>query len=60
MFLKSCELEGINRVEDDNGAVQEGAFMHQRTVKNGERCSAAKAFLTPNIERPNLTVITHA
>jgi len=60
MFLKSCALEGINRVEDYNGAEQEGAFMYQRTVKNGERCSAAKAFLTPNLDRPNLTVITHA
>lgn len=34
--------------------------MYQRTVVNGERCSAAKAYLTPNISRPNLTVITGA
>ncbi len=34
--------------------------MYQRTIKNGERCSAAKAYLTPNLDRPNLTVITHA
>lgn len=60
MFLKSCQLAGFNRIEDYNGAEQEGSFMYQRTVKNGERCSAAKAFLTPHLERPNLTVITHA
>ena len=48
------------RQDDYNGVEQEGCFMYQRTVKNGERCSAAKAFLTPNLSRPNLTVITHA
>jgi choline dehydrogenase-like flavoprotein len=30
--------------------------MYQVTQKNGERCSAAKAFLTPNLKRPNLQV----
>jgi choline dehydrogenase len=30
------------------------------THKNGERCSAAKAFLTPNLSRPNLKVVTDA
>jgi choline dehydrogenase len=60
MFLESCEQQGIKTVEDYNGAEQEGAFMFQRTVKNGERCSAAKAFITPNMNRPNLTVITKA
>ena len=40
--------------------MQEGAFQYQVTHKNGERCSAAKAFLTPNLSRPNLKVITHA
>jgi choline dehydrogenase-like flavoprotein len=29
-------------------------------VKDGERCSAAKAFITPNRHRPNLTVVTGA
>lgn len=60
LFLTSCEQQSIKAAKDYNGAEQEGAFMYQRTVKNGERCSAAKAFLTPNLNRPNLTVITHA
>ncbi len=60
MFLDSCEQHGIKAIEDYNGAEQEGSFMYQRTVKGGERCSAAKAYLTPNMSRPNLTVITHA
>ena len=35
-------------------------FLYQVTHKNGERCSAAKAYLTPNLSRPNLKVLTHA
>jgi len=60
MFINSCQQHGIPPNPDYNGAKQSGAFMYQRTVKNGERCSAAKAFLTPNIQRKNLTIITHA
>ena len=30
------------------------------THRNGERCSAAKAYLTPNLGRSNLQVVTHA
>jgi len=60
MFLESCEQNGLKTIEDYNGAEQEGSFMYQRTVRDGERCSAAKAFLTPIMDRPNLTVITHA
>lgn len=60
MFLESCSQHGIERNDDYNGKNQVGSFMYQRTVKNGERCSAAKAFLTPIINRPNLTVVTHA
>ena len=60
MFIQSCAQHGIKRNDDYNGAEQKGAFMYQRTIKNGERCSAAKAYLTPNMDRPNLTVITHA
>lgn len=59
-FLRSCEAEGFERIEDYNGPEPEGAFIYQRTVYKGERWSAAKAYLTPNLERPNLTVITNA
>ncbi|OUS24281.1 glucose-methanol-choline oxidoreductase [Gammaproteobacteria bacterium 45_16_T64] len=60
VFIDSCIKNGIPLNPDYNGATQEGSFMYQRTVVNGERCSAAKAYLTPNISRPNLTVITGA
>ncbi|WP_310644611.1 GMC family oxidoreductase N-terminal domain-containing protein [Limnohabitans sp.] len=60
MFLESAHLCGIPAVHDYNGATQFGAFMYQVTQKNGERCSAAKGYLTPNLNRSNLTVMTGA
>jgi choline dehydrogenase-like flavoprotein len=60
LFLQAAALNGIALNPDYNSAVQEGAFQYQVTHKNGERCSAAKAFLTPNLARSNLKVITHA
>jgi len=33
---------------------------YQVTHKNGERCSTAKAYLTPNMHRPNLQLFTGA
>jgi choline dehydrogenase len=59
-FLEAAALNGLSLNRDYNGEEQEGAFLYQVTHKNGERCSAAKAYLTPNLSRPNLTVITRA
>jgi choline dehydrogenase len=58
--LDACEQAGIPRVKDVNGAEQEGASYYQLTVKNGQRCSAAVAYLHPVMNRPNLTVATNA
>ena len=44
--------------EDFNGESQEGIGYYQTTQKNGKRCSAAKAYLVPVLERDNLTVLT--
>ncbi len=60
MFLDAAVLNGIPVNPDYNGAEQEGSFLYQVTHKNGERCSAAKGYLTPNLARPNLKVVTHA
>lgn len=60
MFLQAAAQNGIPETPDYNGAEQDGAFMYQVTQKNGERCSAAKGYLTPNLKRPNLHVKTHA
>ena len=59
-FLAAAALNGIPNIKDYNGAEQFGSFMYQVTHKNGERCSAAKGYITPNLSRPNLTVRTHA
>ncbi len=57
-FIKACEEQGIAPTTDCNGAEQDGALEYQVTHVNGERCSAAKAYLTPNLSRPNLEVMT--
>ncbi|WP_435276197.1 GMC family oxidoreductase [Psychrobium sp. nBUS_13] len=58
LFLEGCVEQGIAINQDINGKEQEGARLSQVTQHNGERCSAAKAYLTPNLTRPNLTVLT--
>lgn len=60
LFLDAAALHQIRLNPDYNGAEQEGAFEYQVTHKNGERCSAAKAYLTPNLSRKNLEIVTHA
>ena len=59
-FLDAAAMNGLALNPDYNGERQEGAFLYQVTQRNGERCSAAKAYLTPNLQRPNLSVVTHA
>ena len=59
-FLRAAHDRGVVLNPDYNGRSQEGAFLYQVTHKNGERCSAAKGYLTPNLQRPNLNVITNA
>ena len=60
VFVDAAVQAGCVRNPDFNGAMQEGVGMYQVTHKNGERFSAAKAYLTPNLSRPNLTVMTSA
>jgi choline dehydrogenase len=58
--IDACEQAGIPRNDDVNGPVQEGACYYQLTVKNGQRHSAAVAYLKPAMKRANLTVLTNA
>ena len=51
---------GIPKNPDYNGAIQEGVSYCQRTIENGLRMSAAKAFLHPANKRQNVHVRTHA
>ena len=59
-FVEAAHQAGYPLNADFNGESQEGVGMYQVTHKNGERFSAAKAYLTPNLSRPNLEVITGA
>ena len=60
VFVEAGRQAGFAANPDFNGASQEGVGMYQVTHKNGERYSAAKGYLTPNLARPNLQVITGA
>ncbi|MFM7859718.1 MAG: GMC family oxidoreductase, partial [Flammeovirgaceae bacterium] len=57
-FISACAEKGIARNDDVNGANQEGAGWFQYNMKNGQRFSAASAFLKPALKRNNLAVIT--
>ncbi len=60
LFVQAAVQAGYRENHDFNGPDQEGVGMYQVTHKNGERFSAAKAYLTPNLARPNLKVFTGA
>jgi len=59
-FLNACAEQGMPKLADLNGDSQDGCRLMQVTQKNGERCSTAKAYITPHLNRNNLTVITQA
>lgn len=64
-FIDACSENQIRRNDDFNGPEQEGAGLYQVTQfrnkgRNGERCSAAAAYLHPAMDRGNLTVVTGA
>ena len=59
-FTRAASEAGVPTNPDFNGASQEGAGSYQVTHRNGERCSAAKAYLTPHLGRVNLQVFTEA
>ncbi len=60
VFIEAGVQAGFVHNQDFNGPSQDGVGMYQVTHKNGERWSAAKGYLTPNLSRPNLQVITGA
>jgi choline dehydrogenase-like flavoprotein len=60
IFVEAGRQAGYRVNHDFNGESQEGVGMYQVTHKNGERWSAAKGYLTPHLNRPNLQVITGA
>ncbi len=60
VFINAGLEVGYAYNDDFNGAEQEGIGMYQLTQKDGQRFSAADAYLHPIKDRSNLTVITEA
>jgi choline dehydrogenase-like flavoprotein len=57
-FVEAAASLQIPRNDDFNGARQAGVGLYQVTQKNGERWSAARAYVEPNRARANLTILT--
>ena len=60
LFLQAAQQAGLPLNTDFNGPTQEGVGMYQVTQRNGERCSAAKAYLSPHLNRGNLQLVSGA
>lgn len=59
-FLEAGRELQLPHTDDFNGANQEGLGTYHVTQKNGQRHSAAQAYLEPHKGRENLTIITKA
>jgi choline dehydrogenase len=60
-FIDAAVEAGWPRTDDFNGPQFEGAGAYDSTIKGGQRWSAARAYLTPEVRRrPNLKIITGA
>ncbi|MCW5720363.1 MAG: FAD-dependent oxidoreductase [Devosia sp.] len=56
-FLLALQEKGLPFTSDFNGGETFGAGVLQQTTYLGERWSAARAFLSPNLGNPNLDVV---
>ncbi|MEQ8799666.1 MAG: choline dehydrogenase [Salinisphaeraceae bacterium] len=59
-FIEAGAQAGYGQTADYNGHRQEGFGRMDMSVRDGERCSTARAYLEPARQRPNLQVIRHA
>lgn len=59
-MLEAAHQAGHHLTDDVNGYRQEGFAAFDRNVHRGRRLSAARAYLHPVMDRPNLTVVTRA
>lgn len=56
-FLGACREMSIPILADMNGPMREGAgLLNLNIARDGSRASASRAFLRPNLSRPNLTL----
>ena len=59
-FFEATTQAGYPPTDDVNGYRQEGFAKFDRNIRRGRRLSAARAYLHPVMNRPNLTVTTRA
>lgn len=59
-FFAAVQQAGFPLTQDVNGYQQEGFAAFDRNIHRGRRLSAARAYLHPIRQRPNLKVITRA
>jgi choline dehydrogenase len=59
-FFEAVQEAGYPLTDDVNGYRQEGFAAFDRNIHRGRRLSAARAYLHPVMNRPNLTVETRA
>jgi choline dehydrogenase len=59
-FFEAVQEAGYPLTDDVNGYRQEGFAAFDRTIFRGRRLSAARAYLHPVMDRPNLEVRTRA
>jgi choline dehydrogenase len=59
-FFEAVQQAGYPLTTDVNGYRQEGFAPFDRNIHRGRRLSAARAYLHPIVDRPNLRVVTRA
>jgi choline dehydrogenase len=60
-FLEAAQQMGFALLDDVNGPLRAGAgYINMNIAADGTRVSAARAFLQPNLGRPNLTLLLDA
>ncbi len=59
-WLEAGPQAGYHRTDDVNGYQQEGFSVFDKNLVRGRRLSAARAYLHPVLDRPNLTLVTLA
>jgi choline dehydrogenase len=60
-FIEAARQMGFPILDDVNGPMRDGAgYINMNVAADGSRVSAARAFLRPNLTRPNLTLLLNA
>ncbi|HET7411376.1 MAG TPA: choline dehydrogenase [Pararhizobium sp.] len=56
-FIEAGHQAGFELTEDYNGSKQEGFGLMEQTIHNGQRWSAADAYLKPALKRNNVSLV---